>query len=149
LSVGDVAVDQAVLPIVPDALGGAEGVLGSEGLAGKRVFIDFRHDQIVITYSRNEPSGRGFIRVPFYSMRGTLVVVDAMVGEVRTRAIIDTGGQATISVYIQAMETDENAGDSDRHGYARAARHAHHRLSPARTAAAHAARRLVAIPHDQ
>jgi hypothetical protein len=97
LSVGDVAVDQAVLPIVPDALGGAEGVLGSEGLAGKRVFIDFRHDQIVIAYSKNEPSGRGFIRVPFYSMRGSLVVVDAMVGEVRTRAIIDTGGQATIA----------------------------------------------------
>jgi len=36
LSVGDVAVDQAILPIVPDALGGAEGVLGSEGLVGKR-----------------------------------------------------------------------------------------------------------------
>jgi Aspartyl protease len=97
LSVGDVAVDQAVLPIVPDALGGAEGVLGSEGLAGKRVFIDFRHDQISIAYSKNERSGRGFISVPFYSMRGTLVVVDAMVGGVRTRAIIDTGGQTTIA----------------------------------------------------
>ena len=40
LSIGDVAVDQAILPIVPDALGGAEGVLGSEGLVGKRIFID-------------------------------------------------------------------------------------------------------------
>jgi hypothetical protein len=97
LSIGDVAVDQAVLPIVPDALGGAEGILGSEGLAGKRIFIDFRHDQIAIAYSKNERSGRGFISVPFYSMRGTLVVVDAMVGGIRTRAIIDTGGQGTIA----------------------------------------------------
>jgi Aspartyl protease len=97
LSVGDVAVDQPILPIVPDALGGAEGILGSEGLAGKRIFIDFRHDQIAIAYSKNERSGRGFITVPFYSMRGTLVVVDAMVGEIRTRAIIDTGGQGTIA----------------------------------------------------
>jgi Aspartyl protease len=97
LSVGDLAVDQPTLPIVPDALGGAEGILGSEGLVGKRVFIDFRHDQIVIAYSRNERSGRGFVSVPFRSLRGTLVVVDALVGQVHTKAIIDTGGQATIA----------------------------------------------------
>ena len=46
LSVGDVAVDSPVLPIVPDAMGGAEGILGYEGLANKRIFIDFRHDRI-------------------------------------------------------------------------------------------------------
>ena len=97
LSIGDVAVDQAILPIVPDALGGAEGVLGSEGLLGKRIFIDFRHDRINIAYSKNERSGPGFVSVPFHSMRGTLVVVDGFVGQVRCKAIIDTGGQATIA----------------------------------------------------
>ena len=97
LSVGDIAVDQAILPIVPDALGGAEGVLGSEGLLGKRIFIDFRHDRINIAYSRNERSAPGFISVPFHSLRGTLVVVDAFVGSVRCKAIIDTGGQVTIA----------------------------------------------------
>jgi hypothetical protein len=97
LSVGDLSVDQTVLPIVPDALGGAEGVLGAEGLTGKRVFIDFRHDQIDIAYSRNERSGRGFYTIPFHAMGGTLVVVDAIVGNIRTKAIIDTGGQATIA----------------------------------------------------
>ena len=97
LSVGDVAVDQTILPIVPDALGGAEGVLGSEGLVGKRIFIDFRHDKIDIAYSKNERSGPGFISVPFYSLRGPLVVVDAFVGQVRCKAIIDTGGQVTIA----------------------------------------------------
>jgi hypothetical protein len=97
LSVGDVAVDQTILPIVPDALGGAEGVLGSEGLVGKRIFIDFRHDKIDIAYSKNERSSPGFISVPFYSLRGTLVVVDAFVGQVRCKAIIDTGGQVTIA----------------------------------------------------
>jgi hypothetical protein len=97
LSVGDLAVDQAILPIVPDALGGAEGVLGSEGLLGKRVFIDFRHDRINIAYSRNERSAPGFVSVPFYSLRGSLVVVDAKVGLVRAKAVIDTGGQVTIA----------------------------------------------------
>jgi Aspartyl protease len=97
LTVGDVAVDSPTLPIVPDALGGAQGILGSEGLAGKRVFIDFRHDKIVITYSRNEKSGRDFVDVPFHSIRNTLVVVNALIGDVHAKAIIDTGGQTTIA----------------------------------------------------
>jgi hypothetical protein len=97
LSVGDLSVDQPILPIVPDALGGAEGILGSEGLVGKRVFIDFRHDTIAIAYSQNQSSAPGFVRVPFHSLRGTLVVVDAYIGQVRVKAIIDTGGQATIA----------------------------------------------------
>src|SRR5271168_3305779 len=61
LTVGDLSVDSPVLPIVPDALGGAQGILGGEGLMGKRVFIDFRHDKIVITFSRNEKSSHGFV----------------------------------------------------------------------------------------
>jgi len=97
LSVGDLSVDQTILPIVPDALGGAEGVLGAEGLVGKRVFIDFRHDQIDIAFSRNEKSGRGFYTIPFHAVGGTLVVVDAVIGDVHAKAIIDTGGQATIA----------------------------------------------------
>jgi hypothetical protein len=96
LSVGDLAVDSPVLPIVPDALGGAEGVLGSEGLKNKRIFIDFHHDKIVITYSRGERSPRGFVTVPFRLVHDQLIVVDAMVGPVRTHAVVDTGGQSTI-----------------------------------------------------
>ena len=97
LSVGDVAVDSPVLPIVPDAMGGAEGILGAEGLVGKRIFIDFRHDQIRITYSRGERSGNDFVSIPFRSLHGQLIVVDATVGDVRAKAIIDTGGQTTIA----------------------------------------------------
>ena len=97
LTVGDLAVDSATLPIVPDALGGAQGILGGEGLVGKRVFIDFRHDKIVITFSRNERSTRDFVDVPFHSLRNTLVVVNAVIGDVRVKAIIDTGGETTIA----------------------------------------------------
>ncbi len=97
LTVGDIAVDSPLLPIVPDALGGAQGILGAEGLAGKRIFIDFRHDKITITYSRNERSPRDFVDVPFHAIRNTLVVVSAKVGEVPVNAIIDTGGQTTIA----------------------------------------------------
>jgi hypothetical protein len=96
LSVGDLVVDSTLLPIVPDALGGAEGVLGSEGLRNKRIFIDFHHDKIVITYSRSERSPHGFFTVPFRLVGGQLIVVDALVGSVHTHAVIDTGGQSTI-----------------------------------------------------
>jgi Aspartyl protease len=97
LSVGDLAVDSPLLPIVPDALGGAQGILGADGLAGKRVFIDFRHDRITITFSRNERSAHGFVDVPFHAVRETLVVIDVHIGGVLTKAIIDTGGQTTIA----------------------------------------------------
>jgi hypothetical protein len=96
LSVGDLAVDSPLLPIVPDALGGAEGVLGSEGLKNKRIFIDFHHDKIIITYSRDERTPHGFYTVPFRLVRGELIVVDALVGSVHTHAVLDTGGQSTI-----------------------------------------------------
>jgi len=97
LSIGDLAVDSPKLPIVPDAMGGAQGVLGSEGLANKRIYIDFRHDLISIKYSHDERAERGFSNIPFRSMHGQLIVVDAVVGDVRTKAIIDTGGQTTIA----------------------------------------------------
>jgi hypothetical protein len=44
-----------------------------------------------------EKTGQDFTRIPFRSLRGQLIVVDAMVGAVRTKAIIDTGGQTTIA----------------------------------------------------
>jgi hypothetical protein len=96
LTVGDLAVDSPDLAIVPDALGGAEGVLGSDGLKNKRITIDFRHDTISITYSRDERAARGFWTVPFRLIRDHLIVIDAVVGQVRAKAIIDTGGQTTI-----------------------------------------------------
>ena len=111
LSVGDLAVDSPQLPIVPDALGGAEGILGSEGLKNKRIFIDFHHDQIVITYSRDERAGHGFFTVPFKLAHGQLIVIDAIVGHTHTKAIIDTGGQATIgNLALRAALANQNLG---------------------------------------
>jgi hypothetical protein len=96
LTVGELDVESELLPVLPDAFGGAQGILGSEGLTNKRIFIDFRRDRILITYSRGERSARGFLAVPFHSVRGALVVIEVTMGGVRTKAIIDTGGQVTI-----------------------------------------------------
>jgi predicted aspartyl protease len=96
LEVGELLMEPKRLPIVPDALGGAEGVLGTEGMANKRIYIDFRRDRITIMRSRSERAGQGFVTVPVKFMRGRLLVVDAWLGGVQVKAIIDTGGQATL-----------------------------------------------------
>jgi predicted aspartyl protease len=95
-SVGDVIVAPAILPIVTDALGGADGVLGTEGFADKRLYIDFRRDLITITHSRGVRVLGDFYSVPLERSNTGLLIVRAMVGGQRVHAIIDTGGQATI-----------------------------------------------------
>jgi predicted aspartyl protease len=95
-SVGDVIVTPAILPIVVDALGGADGVLGTEGFNDKRVYIDFGHDLITVTHSPATRAPPAFITVPLERSGAGLLVVSAHVGGVRVHAIIDTGAQATI-----------------------------------------------------
>jgi hypothetical protein len=95
LTVGDLELSRVKLPIVINALGGAQGVLGTEGFDDKRVLIDFRNDLIQIRRSRLERAASDMVTVPFRREKG-LLVIDALVGGVRTRAIIDTGGQASI-----------------------------------------------------
>ena len=96
LEVGDLLMEPKRLPIVPDALGGAEGVLGTEGLANRRIHIDFRSDSITIMRSKNERATSGFATIPVKFMRGRLLVVDAYLGGIAVKAVIDTGGQATL-----------------------------------------------------
>jgi predicted aspartyl protease len=95
-AVGDVILAPALLPIVADALGGAEGVLGTEGFDDKRIYIDFKHDSITIVHSRGERARLGFVSIPFDRSTSGLVSIHARVADVRVRAIFDTGGQSTI-----------------------------------------------------
>jgi predicted aspartyl protease len=96
LVVGDLVLGGSRLPIVIDALGGAEGVLGTEGLADMRIRIDFRGDEITIARSHNQPAPAGFITLPVRFSANRLPLIDATIGGVRSTAIIDTGGQASI-----------------------------------------------------
>jgi len=96
LLVGDLELQSRRLPIVTDALGGAEGVLGTEGLMDKRILIDFAKDRIKIFKSHYEHAPPDFATVPFQIVGGLLMVVNARIGNVPVKAIIDTGGQATL-----------------------------------------------------
>jgi predicted aspartyl protease len=95
MELGDLLVNRPKLLIVPDVFGGAEGVLGTQGLADVSIHIDFRRDVIEIEYARNKPRPAG--QLMEFSVAGErLLVLDLLVGGVHTKGIIDTGAQQTI-----------------------------------------------------
>jgi predicted aspartyl protease len=96
LEIGDLLMEPRQLPVIPDALGGADGVLGMEELANKRIHIDFRRDRITIMRSKNQRAGGGFETIPVKFLHGRLLAVDAVMDGVPVKAIIDTGGQTTL-----------------------------------------------------
>lgn len=96
ISVGDLVIGPAVLPIVADAFGGAEGLLGTQGMEDKRVYIDFTNDFINISFSRDRPAAADFFTVPVMHGHLPLLTVAASAGGVRAAAIIDTGAQSSV-----------------------------------------------------
>ena len=96
LEVGELLMQPRQLAILPDALGGADGVLGMDELANMRIHIDFRRDRITIVRSKNQRASGGFETIPVKFLQGRLLAVDAVVGGVPVKAIIDTGGQTTL-----------------------------------------------------
>jgi predicted aspartyl protease len=96
LAFGELVVEDTVMPVVADAFGGADGVLGAEGMDDKRIEIQFLRDRISIARSRNAPAPAEFTIVPFRHALNRGMRVDVMVGPIRTIALIDTGAQVTV-----------------------------------------------------
>jgi predicted aspartyl protease len=96
LEIGDLLIEPRRLAVIPDALGGADGVLGMDELANMRIHIEFNRDRITIMRSKNQRAPGQFETIPVRFMRGRLLVVDAFLGGVPVKAIIDTGGQTTL-----------------------------------------------------
>ncbi len=96
LQVGDLLLQPDSMPVVADVFGGAQGLLGTAGMEDHRIFMDFRHDIISITRSKNHSAARGFGTIRFLPDKLNLLIVRAQVGSVTVRAIFDTGAQATV-----------------------------------------------------
>jgi Aspartyl protease len=96
MEVGELLIGPSDLPVLTDVFGGAQGVLGIEGLANKRIFADFLHDRLEITLSHGERAARDFSVVPLTLTPAGLLFANVRVGSVRARAIIDTGAQGTV-----------------------------------------------------
>ncbi len=112
MEVGDLVLDGVLLPVMPDVFGGAEGVLGNEGLRDKRIAIDFKRDSISIRRSKRERPGAGFETLPMTLLRGHLLAIEVLVGSVRATAILDTGapdslGNAALLTALRRQARDD------------------------------------------
>ena len=96
IEVGELLVENLTMPIVADAFGGADGVLGAEGLDDKRIVIEFRKDRISIARSHRQQPPPGFIRVPFSWTPTRGMRVKVSIGNVHAVGLIDTGAQVTV-----------------------------------------------------
>ncbi len=96
LEVGELLIERTTVPIVADAFGGAQGVLGGEGLRDKRIVIEFASDRISIMRSHREPPLPAYSVVPMRYAPSSGMRVDVLVGPVRAVALIDTGAQVTV-----------------------------------------------------
>ncbi len=96
MEIGDLIINATVLPIVADVFGGAEGILGNEGMLDKRIFIDFGNDRITISRSHRDRAPRGFATIPLRITRDGLLGIDVQVGKIKAKAIVDTGAQRTV-----------------------------------------------------
>ena len=116
LEIGDLLMEPGKLAIIPDALAGADGVLGMEELANKRIHIDFRHDRITIVRSRNQRAAGGFATIPVKFLHDRLLVVDASMGGVPVKAIIDTGGETTLGNVALRLALAERRQNQEQEG---------------------------------
>ena len=113
--VGDLLIEPAVLPIIADAMGGADGILGNEGLKDKRIVIEFNRDRITITHSHGERADLGFTTVPVRFGLDGLLTVPGHVGLIPAIAIIDTGAQRTLgNLALQRALQQERRRDAKR-----------------------------------
>jgi predicted aspartyl protease len=93
---GDLTQRALRLPVVDNVMGAADGILGMRGFDGKRITVDFVRDRIEIADSPGTRAPRQFITLPARLHFERLLLVDARVGGVRTKAIIDTGAERTL-----------------------------------------------------
>jgi predicted aspartyl protease len=121
LRVGDLWLQSALLPVVADVFGGAEGLLGMDGMQDRRIYIDFRSDYVDIRRSRGQRPPRDFVVVPMLRKDTNLVLAEGEVAGVPVRAIIDTGAQATVGnealrVALRRHVRRHSIGEDEIHG---------------------------------
>jgi predicted aspartyl protease len=104
LQAGDLVLEQRQLPVLEYVLANADGILGVEGFADKRIVVDFEHDRITIARSRNQRAPFGYVEIPVKLRFGRLLIIDVAIGRVHAKGVIDTGSEATLGNRALARE---------------------------------------------
>jgi len=97
MQAGSMQFNEVRMPVLDaQILHGVDGVIGNDTLGQHRVTADFAADQILIVDTQGAPAEKTHLVVPFTPLSRAPIMVDAIVGGVRARAIIDTGGADTL-----------------------------------------------------
>ena len=98
ISYGSVEVNDQSVPILDGPmLGGEQGLLGVDGMGGKRLRLDFDQRCIEIIPAHTAPVLRGWVHLRGKLRFGHLVVVPGHVGDTRVNVLIDTGSDVSLA----------------------------------------------------
>jgi predicted aspartyl protease len=96
MSIGALKMAPENLPVVFDAVDGADGFLGLSGLTNRRLVIDLARNRISISPSSSGRVGPGYVRIPAELSRLKMLIVNTRKQGILVKAILDTGAEATI-----------------------------------------------------
>jgi predicted aspartyl protease len=97
LRVGDLVFSSIRVPVVwAPLMAGADGILGVAGLKDERILVEFTRNRVTISRSKRNIAPKGFMSIPAIRMANGLMVIDARVGGIRARAVVDTGAERSM-----------------------------------------------------
>jgi predicted aspartyl protease len=97
LQAGDLTIESTALPIVwAPVMAGADGILGAAGLTEKSLVIDFHRNRVTISRRIDSAVRANSTKLHGFRLSPGLITLDARIGHVRVRAVIDTGAERTL-----------------------------------------------------
>ncbi len=98
LRYGDVSLNAAALPMLSGrVLAGEQGLLGVDGMSGRRLRMDFERNCIEIVQSSQARRLRGWSTIRGEMRFGHLVVIRGSVNGIRVRLLLDTGSDSSLA----------------------------------------------------
>lgn len=120
LTMGKSEYGELVAPLLESLDIGADGILGLDGLQGKRVLFDFREKQITIESRYEKFAHNGYeITVTARPRSGQLIFTDATIDGVDVTVVIDTGAETSIgngALYKRLADRRKYSGDNASRG---------------------------------
>lgn len=96
-------------------IGGADGILGLDGLQGQRVLLDFVKQRMLVAEAAELGGNRGYeIIVRARRSLGQIIIANAFLDDVKTAVIIDTGAQASVGnmALLQRLRRSRASGEN-------------------------------------
>jgi predicted aspartyl protease len=98
LQYGDVSLNAAALPMLSGrVLAGEQGLLGVDGMSGRRLRMDFERNCIEIVQSAQARRLRGWSTIRGDMRFGHLIVIRGSVNGIRVHLLLDTGSDSSLA----------------------------------------------------